>query len=116
MMKNTLICFFFYGTYQNILKIKITFQFKGTWFDLESYPTNFQSGTCNTANYKLNDDNTFDVENTQIVNQLLQSRPGTASPTTNDGSAKFEVSFLINGEYGEFIKFCWYLFLDVANH
>ncbi|CAH0594385.1 unnamed protein product [Chrysodeixis includens] len=88
-------------------------KFKGTWYDLESYPTGFQSGTCNTANYDLNPDNTYDVLNTQIVNQLLQSRPGTASPTTNDGSAKFEVSFLINGEYVK--RDYWVLDTDYNN-
>ncbi|KAJ8714188.1 hypothetical protein PYW08_007808 [Mythimna loreyi] len=65
--------------------------YQGTWYDVESYPTTFQSGTCNTATYTLNSDGTLSVQNTQVVNQLLKTVTGIAVPST-DGSAKFDVT------------------------
>ncbi|KAF9407326.1 hypothetical protein HW555_012606 [Spodoptera exigua] len=64
----------------------------GTWFDVESYPTRFQSGTCNTAKYSLNDDGSLYVENTQVSGQILQNTTGVAVFSSNDGSGKFDVT------------------------
>uniref|UniRef100_A0A2A4JVA8 Lipocalin/cytosolic fatty-acid binding domain-containing protein n=1 Tax=Heliothis virescens TaxID=7102 RepID=A0A2A4JVA8_HELVI len=71
-------------------------RYAGTWYDIESYPTSFQSGTCNTATYTANTDGTIIVENTQVVNQVLQTTTGTATPTTSDNSAKFDVTFSLS--------------------
>ncbi|KAJ8723730.1 hypothetical protein PYW07_007710 [Mythimna separata] len=66
--------------------------YSGRWYDVESYPSTFQSGTCNTATYTLNPDGTLTIENTQVVNQLQQTVTGSAVPSTTDGSAKFKVT------------------------
>nr|QNT08914.1 polycalin [Spodoptera littoralis] len=67
-------------------------EYEGTWFDIESYPTRFQSGTCNTAEYSPNPDGTLQVVNTQVSGQILQTTTGVAYPTSNDGSGKFDVT------------------------
>ncbi|XP_022817976.1 uncharacterized protein LOC111350579 [Spodoptera litura] len=67
-------------------------EYEGTWFDIESYPTRFQSGTCNTARYSSNPDGTLEVVNTQVSGQIQQTTTGVAYPTSNDGSGKFDVT------------------------
>lgn len=67
-------------------------QYEGTWFDIESYPAGFQSGTCNTATYTLKG-GVVEVFNTQVVDQELDTINATAVPTFADGSAKLTVTF-----------------------
>ncbi|CAH2094770.1 unnamed protein product [Euphydryas editha] len=67
--------------------------YMGRWRLIQSYPQPFQTGTCNQANYEINSNGLVDVYNTQVVNQQLDSISGTAAPATNDGSAKFLVTF-----------------------
>ncbi|CAB3249407.1 unnamed protein product [Arctia plantaginis] len=67
------------------------------WYDIESYPAPFQTGTCSRANYTLNDDGSVRVENTQVVNQLLETWIGTAMIASDDGTAKLNVTFNVNG-------------------
>ncbi|XP_047033930.1 uncharacterized protein LOC124640271 isoform X1 [Helicoverpa zea] len=71
-------------------------RYAGTWYDIESYPTSFQSGTCNTVTYTTNTDGTITVQNTQVVNQVLQTTTGTATQTATDNSAKFDVTFTLS--------------------
>ncbi|KAF9816947.1 hypothetical protein SFRURICE_016828 [Spodoptera frugiperda] len=66
--------------------------YAGTWFDIESYPTRFQTGTCNTAKYEYNQENgALQVENTQVSGQIKQTTTGVAYPSS-DGSGKFDVT------------------------
>ncbi|XP_050664604.1 uncharacterized protein LOC126965205 isoform X19 [Leptidea sinapis] len=53
--------------------------FEGRWFDIQSYPSNFQGGTCNTASYTKQDGtNLLDVVNSQVINQSLFRATGVA--------------------------------------
>lgn len=71
-------------------------QYMGLWHDIESYPTEFQFGTCANAFYTLVN-GTVDVFNTQVVNQRLDTINGVAVIASTDGSAKLSVSFPIAG-------------------
>nr|XP_049704849.1 uncharacterized protein LOC110376413 isoform X13 [Helicoverpa armigera] len=71
-------------------------RYAGTWYDIESYPTSFHTGTCNIETYTTNTDGTITVQNTQVVNQVLQSTTGTATQTATDNSAKFDVTFTLS--------------------
>lgn len=89
-------------------------RYLGFWYDLHSYPAPFQNGTCINANYTLNDDGSVRVENTQVVNQVLETWIGSAVVSSNDGSAKLNVTFNVNGinvtsEY-------WVLATDYENY
>lgn len=75
-------------------------QYLGVWYDIESYPAEFQDGTCGTAEYKLGSSDTVDVTNTQVVAQRLDVIIGTAVVVSSDGSAKLEVTFPIRGTNG----------------
>ncbi|KPJ13950.1 Apolipoprotein D [Papilio machaon] len=68
-------------------------RYMGRWRMIESYESDFQSGNCNEANYRLLENATVDVSNTQVVNQNLQVINGSAVLATTDGSAKLLVSF-----------------------
>ncbi|PZC77812.1 hypothetical protein B5X24_HaOG202923 [Helicoverpa armigera] len=73
-----------------------TQRYLGTWYDIESYPGDFQDGTCNTATYSEGNDVT--IVNTQVVNQLLVSIRGNAVlEASTDGSAKLKATFNIGG-------------------
>nr|AEA76321.1 polycalin [Mamestra configurata] len=64
----------------------------GVWYDLESFPSSFQSGTCNTATYTLNAAGAINIRNSQRLDDIMQFAQGTASPQTGAGtSAKFDV-------------------------
>lgn len=58
---------------------------------IESYPTEFQAGTCNRATYSLGENGVVNVFNTEVVNQELQTIEGTAVLT--DESGKLLVKF-----------------------
>ncbi|XP_063831228.1 uncharacterized protein LOC135080516 [Ostrinia nubilalis] len=66
--------------------------YQGIWYDIQSYPANFQTGTCNTATYTPNG-GVLEVLNTQVVDQELASVSATAVPAYTDGSGKLVVSF-----------------------
>lgn len=68
----------------------------GLWHEIESYPSTFQSGTCNNARYALVD-GVVDVYNTQVINQTLDDIRGIAVIASDDGSAKLNVTFPIVG-------------------
>lgn len=76
----------------------------GTWYDIESYPGDFQNGKCNTATYSEHPEPGVDVDvfNTQVINEALVSIRGTAvlDPST-DGSAKLRVTFNVGGYNGK---------------
>lgn len=79
----------------------------GTWYDIESYPGDFQNGKCNTASYSEHPDPDIDVDvyNTQVINQALFSIRGTAVQEPNtDGSAKLTVTFNVEGADGKNTK------------
>lgn len=65
----------------------------GRWRMIQSYPQPSQTGTCNQANYNINSQGLVDVFNTQVLNQQLATVSGSAAPATDDGSAKFLVTF-----------------------
>lgn len=71
-------------------------QYMGLWHDVESYPAEFQDGTCSNAYYTLSD-NGVDVYNTQVINQRLDTINGLATLATTDGSAKLLVTFPVAG-------------------
>lgn len=63
------------------------------WHDIESYPMPFQAGSCPNAFYDVLDASTVSVFNTQVIGQTLDTIVGKAVVTSNDNSAKLEVSF-----------------------
>ncbi|KOB52028.1 Chlorophyllide A binding protein, partial [Operophtera brumata] len=69
--------------------------YTGTWYGIESYPAPFQDGTCGTATYTLNEETgVVYVENTQVLNQVLDVQTGIAVVVDN---AKLAVTFEVNG-------------------
>ncbi|CAG4957190.1 unnamed protein product [Colias eurytheme] len=85
-----------------------------TWYDIESYSTGFQFGTCPTATYTLNRD-VVDVYNTEVVNQVLSSINGVAVPYP-DGSSRLTVSFPIPGTNSTTFSPYWVLSTDYRNY
>ncbi|KAG7297779.1 hypothetical protein JYU34_018521 [Plutella xylostella] len=69
-------------------------RYEGTWYNIESYHTGFQGGECNTARYTLNSQGSFDVLNSQVTNQQLQTVSGTAETVE---SGKFVVTLPVGG-------------------
>ncbi|CAK1550414.1 unnamed protein product [Leptosia nina] len=86
----------------------------GTWYDIESYPTNYQFGTCPTARYTLNGDR-VDVFNTEVINQRLSTVNGVAVPYP-DGSSRLTVSFPIPGTQESTSTPYWVLDTDYRNY
>ena len=77
------------------------YQYLGQWYDISSYPTRFQLGTCGNAYYSLNG-GVVDVYNTEVINQSLSTINGVASVASTDNSAKLIVSFPIAGTNRKF--------------
>ncbi|XP_026760679.3 uncharacterized protein LOC113519703 [Galleria mellonella] len=48
------------------------------WRLIESYPTDFQTGTCNDATYTFLPDGLIHIYNTQVINQTLDTINGSA--------------------------------------
>ncbi|XP_037294072.1 uncharacterized protein LOC115446804 isoform X2 [Manduca sexta] len=71
-------------------------RYMGTWYDIQSYPTPFQRGTCNTAEYTSLTTG-ITVVNTQVVNQQLSTMTGSAALASIDGSARLTVTFIVGG-------------------
>ncbi|CAG9789457.1 unnamed protein product [Diatraea saccharalis] len=90
--------------------------YQGVWYDIESFPQNFQTGTCPTATYTLNDEGTVDVYNTQVVNQQLDEISAVAVLATDDGSAKLDVTFPIAGTDLTITTPYWVLATDYSNY
>ncbi|XP_026333313.1 uncharacterized protein LOC113240270 [Hyposmocoma kahamanoa] len=85
------------------------------WYDIESYPAEFQEGTCGKAEYKLGPSDTVDVTNTQVVAQRLDIIKGTAVVVSPDGSAKLNVTFPIRGTDDTITSPYWVLATDYEN-
>ncbi|XP_064074025.1 uncharacterized protein LOC113399468 [Vanessa tameamea] len=68
----------------------------GLWHNIQSYPSQFQGGSCNNAYYSLGD-GVVDVFNTQVVNQSLDTMTGVAVFATAPNIGKLIVSFPIAG-------------------
>ncbi|CAK1583857.1 unnamed protein product [Parnassius mnemosyne] len=90
-------------------------QYMGVWYDIESYPQQFQDGTCATATYTLTP-NGVDVFNTQVINQQLDTITATAVPASNDGSAKLIVTFPIAGTNATISTPYWVLATDYSSY
>ncbi|KAG6455295.1 hypothetical protein O3G_MSEX009121 [Manduca sexta] len=71
-------------------------RYMGIWYDIASYPTPFQRGTCNTAEYTSLTTG-ITVVNTQVVNQQLSTMTGSAALASIDGSARLTVTFIVGG-------------------
>lgn len=74
----------------------IIFQYLGRWRLIESYPSAFQLGACNRAEYSLNTDGTVIVYNTEVVNQTFSQATGVATlvlDANNQPIGKFQVTF-----------------------
>lgn len=67
-------------------------QYLGTWRLIETYFAEFQTGTCARAEYSLGNNSVL-VENTQVVNQTLDSIIGSAVLAGDDGLGKLLVTF-----------------------
>ncbi|CAK1550413.1 unnamed protein product [Leptosia nina] len=67
-------------------------RYMGQWYDIESYPSNFQGGTCNSAFYSRRD-NFLDVTNTQVVNQRISVRQGVGRFAESEQIAKLSLNF-----------------------
>ncbi|XP_046971596.1 uncharacterized protein LOC124538552 isoform X2 [Vanessa cardui] len=68
----------------------------GLWHNIQSYPSQFQGGSCNNAFYSLGD-GVVDVFNTQVVNQTLDTMTGVAVFETTADIGKLIVSFPVAG-------------------
>lgn len=68
----------------------------GLWYNIESYPSEFQPGTCNNAFYSLRD-GVVDVYNTQVINETLDTIHGIARLTGPANIAKLDVTFPVVG-------------------
>lgn len=89
------------------------------WYDIESYPSEYQNGTCAKAEYELGLSDTVNVTNTQVVAQRLDIIQGTAVVVSTDGSAKLEVTFPdrgSNGEYNSKLNFDRRFFFVLVHH
>lgn len=71
-------------------------QYQGIWYDMESYPQEFQDGTCPTAQYTLNG-GIVNVLNTQVRGQTLDTIEATAVLAGNPSEAKLIVTFPVAG-------------------
>ncbi|XP_047536967.1 uncharacterized protein LOC125070976 isoform X1 [Vanessa atalanta] len=89
--------------------------YMNTWYDIESYPVQFQDGTCPTATYTLTSTG-VEVFNTQVVGQQLDTIEGFAVPATTDNSAKLNVSFPIAGTDLTTYSPYWVLATDYTNY
>ncbi|XP_013192152.2 uncharacterized protein LOC106136222 [Amyelois transitella] len=89
--------------------------YSGHWYAIESYPQEFQFGTCQRALYTVNDDGSVEVYNTQVYQQRLDAINGTAVLASSDGSAKLNVTFLI-AEGFEVTSPYWVLDTDYDNY
>lgn len=69
----------------------------GLWHEIESYPSVFQTGTCNNAYYSLDLTTAIvDVFNTQVINQQLDTINGSAVIADDAaGTGKLVVTFPI---------------------
>ncbi|KAI8424832.1 hypothetical protein MSG28_006760 [Choristoneura fumiferana] len=90
-------------------------RYMGTWYDIESYPQEFQNGTCSTATYTLTD-NGVEVYNTQVINERLDDIYGIAVPDNEDGLAKLIVTFPIAGTEFTINSPYWVLDTDYDNY
>ncbi|CAH2044979.1 unnamed protein product, partial [Iphiclides podalirius] len=90
-------------------------QYMGVWYDIEGYPQEFQNGTCATATYTLTDAGVA-VVNTQVLNQQLDVITATALPASDDGSAKFTVTFPIAGTNATISMPYWVLATDYTSY
>ncbi|XP_068619407.1 uncharacterized protein [Battus philenor] len=88
----------------------------GQWYDIESYPTEFQGGTCSNAYYELNG-NVVDVLNTQVVQERLETIRGTATLTSDpNDSAKIVVTFPVAGTNLTITTDYWVLSTDYTSY
>ncbi|CAH4038097.1 unnamed protein product [Pieris brassicae] len=67
-------------------------RYMGQWYDIESYPSSFQYGTCNSAFY-TRQGNFVDVVNTQVVNGTISVRQGVGSFVENERTSKLSLNF-----------------------
>ena len=80
-------------------------RYLGTWYEIASFPTSFQSGcTGTTAEYSLNDDGTIRVVNRCFQDSLEGQEnvaEGTARVVEGTNNAKLRVSFFLffEGDY-----------------
>ncbi|XP_047512186.1 uncharacterized protein LOC125054377 isoform X2 [Pieris napi] len=86
----------------------------GSWYDIESYPTAYQFGSCPTATYSLNNA-VVDVYNTEVINKRLSYVNGVAVPYP-DGSSRLTVSFPIPGTALNTSTPYWVLATDYLNY
>ncbi|XP_047512727.1 uncharacterized protein LOC125054729 isoform X2 [Pieris napi] len=66
--------------------------FLGEWYDVESYPSTFQYGTCNTARYSANGNNII-VNNTQIIDGVVSVREANGVFPEGNNVGKLKVNF-----------------------
>ncbi|XP_047994051.1 uncharacterized protein LOC125232436 [Leguminivora glycinivorella] len=68
-------------------------RYEGRWRLIESYASEFQTGTCSDATYTIQNDGSVLVYNTQVVDETLDTITGSAVLATADGSGKLLVTF-----------------------
>lgn len=67
-------------------------QYLGEWYDVESYPSTFQYGTCNTARYSASGNNIL-VNNTQIIDGEVSVREAVGVFPEGNTVGKLRVNF-----------------------
>ncbi|GBP17935.1 Apolipoprotein D [Eumeta japonica] len=91
-------------------------RYMGVWHEIESYPSVFQTGTCNNARYTLTDAG-VEVYNTQVVGQRLDYIYGSAAlASPDDGLGKLVVSFPLAGTNWTTDTDYWVLGTDYDNY
>ncbi|XP_050354414.1 LOW QUALITY PROTEIN: uncharacterized protein LOC126776158 [Nymphalis io] len=88
----------------------------GLWHNIQSYPTQFQEGTCNNALYSLGDGGVIDVFNTQVVKQSLDTMTGSARFATTPETGKLIVSFPVAGTNQKTETPYWVLATDYQSY
>ncbi|XP_045533463.1 uncharacterized protein LOC123720756 isoform X3 [Pieris brassicae] len=108
----------FRGQCDESIKVMLNFTaelYGGLWYNIESYPSPNQQGSCRNARYSLADDGTVDVFNTQVIGEELLTINGVAT-VSNDGSARLRVSFPIPGTNRTTLTDYWVLSTDYKSY
>ncbi|KAL4702780.1 hypothetical protein ACJJTC_002320 [Scirpophaga incertulas] len=67
-------------------------KYTGVWHYVESYPNDFDIGSCQNAIITLNGQD-VSILTTEVVNQQLLTMQGIGDAITEDGSGKYKVTF-----------------------
>ncbi|CAH0728579.1 unnamed protein product, partial [Brenthis ino] len=74
--------------------------FQGTWYEIEAYPKDEQTGQCVSHQYSLNGTNILDLISSSITNQLRDITNSTVTlASAQDSSGKLNIILTSGGSY-----------------